>query len=92
MTQAAGLMLKSKQPAVRVCAAFELRRLKDKKLVGPFKQALTDSFKREDGGCVRIGDGMIYPVRLIASDALVELGVPFDEVRKLRDKASKPVS
>ena len=82
--EGADLMLTSKRPAVRVGAAMELRGIKDKRTLGHFKKALQDPFEREDGGCVRIGDGMIYPVRIIASDALVGLGVPVDEVRKLR--------
>ena len=84
---AAELMVASQKPAVRVCAALELRAIKDKRTIAHFKKALTDPFEREDGSCVRIGDGKIYPVRIIASDALVELGVPFDEVRKLRGDA-----
>jgi hypothetical protein len=80
----ADLMLVSKRPSVRVCATLELRGVKDKRTIGHFKKALRDSYKREDGSCVRIGDGVIYPVRIIASGALVEMGVPFDEVRKLR--------
>ncbi|RYX82906.1 hypothetical protein EON83_17525 [bacterium] len=57
--QAGQLMLRAKLPAVRVCAALELSRLKDKRLVGPFKQALSDQFERRDGSCV--GPGMIFP-------------------------------
>lgn len=77
------LMLHAQKPAVRFVAAAELSQLRDKALIKPFKQALGDPFKRRDGGCVQIGNGMIYPVRLIASDALVHLGVPLDEVRKM---------
>jgi hypothetical protein len=84
VTQASELMLHSERPAVRVCAAWELRGLKDKRTLAYFKQALQDPYKRKDGSRVQIADGMVYPVRIIASDALVDLGVPFDEVRKLR--------
>ncbi len=81
---AAELMLASQNPAVRVCASLELRSLKDKRIITHFKKALSDPYQRKDGSCVLVGDGTIFPVRMIASDALVELGVPFDEVRKLR--------
>jgi len=82
--EAADLMLVTERPAVRVCAALELRGVKDKRTIGHFKKALGDSYKRLDGCCMRVGDGMIYPVRRIASGALVDLGVPFEEVRKIR--------
>jgi len=87
VTQASELMLHSKRAAVRVCAAWELQGLKDKRTLEYFKQALHDPYERKDGSCVPIGDGMIHPVRVIASDALVGLGVPFEEVRKLRGDA-----
>jgi hypothetical protein len=80
--QAGRLMVKAKLPAVRVCAALELRRRKDKRLIEPFKQALADPFQRMDGRCVM--PGMLYPIRNIATDALVGLGIELDEVRKLR--------
>lgn len=79
--QAGRLMLRAKRPAVRVSAASELRRLQDKRLMEPFKQALRDPFKRMDGACVN--RGVIYPVRLIASGGLVALGMPLEEVQKL---------
>lgn len=79
----AALMLKSKMPAVRVCAAFILRRLKDKRFIEHLKKALNDPFKRKDGSCVTIGDGMVYPVRLIATGALVGMGVPIEDIRKI---------
>jgi hypothetical protein len=80
----ATLMLVSERPAVRVCAALVLRGLKDKRTIDQFKKALMDPYYRQDGGCIRVGDGQIYPVRLIASDALVELGVPFEEIQRMR--------
>ena len=85
-TNAAQLMLESTNATIRVCAAFELRKTKNKKLIEPFKKALNDTYKRPSGMDVGSGDRikLIYPVRIIASDALVELGVPFEEVRKLR--------
>ncbi len=79
--QASRLMLKAQLPAVRVCAAHELRKLQDKRLIEPFKQAFSDTFQRMDGSCVN--KRMIYPVRLIASSALVKLGIPFEEIQKL---------
>jgi hypothetical protein len=79
--QTGRLMLKAEKPAVRFCAARQLQKLDDKRLIGPFKQALSDPFKRMSGVCVN--PGMIYPVRVIASDALVGLGMTPDEVRKI---------
>jgi hypothetical protein len=80
----ATLMLDSRRPAVRVCAAMVLRGLEDERTIEQFKKALLDPYHRQDGGCIRDGDGHIYPVRLIASDALAELGVPFEEVQRMR--------
>jgi hypothetical protein len=71
--QAADLMLNSQRPSVRVCAAWELRGRHDQMIAEYFKKALRDEYKRKDGSCLQTGDGMIYPVRMIASDALVEL-------------------
>lgn len=79
--QAGQLMLHARLPAVRVCAAMELSRRKDSRMLEPFKLALADGFKRRDGSCV--SHGMIYPVRLIASDALVDLGMSLEDVRKI---------
>ncbi|RYG63983.1 hypothetical protein EON80_20110 [bacterium] len=79
--QTSRLMLAAKTPAVRVCAASILRRLRDKRTIEPLKQALADPFERRDGTCVN--PQMIFPVRRIASDALVASGLSLDEVRKL---------
>src|SRR6266513_2475013 len=68
LLSAADVLLVSERPAVRVCAAWQLRGVKDKRTIEQLKKALRDSYKRQDGGCVRIGEGMIYPVRIIASD------------------------
>ena len=90
---AAQLMLNSDKPAVRIVAALELRRLKDKTLLEPFKRAMTDSFKRQRGGCLG-PEMMIFPVRTIASDALVDLGMSLEEVRRFgdwRDSSQIPV-
>lgn len=80
----AALPQTSKFPAVRVCAAHELRRLKDPRMIDHFKKALKDPYKRRAGACVRRAEGLIYPVRGIASAALLDLAVPFSEIRKLR--------
>ena len=81
--EASDLMLHSKRAPVRVCAAWELRALADKRTVEYFKRALHDPYQRQDGSCVPIGDGMVYPVRVFATDGLVQLGMPLEEVRKL---------
>ena len=81
VSETAELMLKAEKHAVRVVAAAELRGLKNKELIESFKKALSDSFKRRDGSCVY--PKIIYPVRVIASDALVDLGLSLEEVRKI---------
>ena len=79
--ETAKLMLQAEKPAVRFVAAAELRGLKNEELMPSFKKALSDPFKRRDGSCV--GPRIIYPVRLVASDALVDLGMQLEEVRKI---------
>lgn len=84
LTNACELMLKSDKPAVRVCAAAALRRLAKKEALESFKQALHDPYKRRNRDCAPIAYEFYYPVRYIASSAVVELGVPFEEVQKIR--------
>jgi HEAT repeat protein len=64
----------SDSPTVRYCAATTLRNVGEKSSVPALRKALRDPYQRRDGSCVRIGDGMIYPVRQVAADALVRLG------------------
>ena len=71
--QTVKLMLQANRPAVRFVAAAELGGLKNKQLIDPFK--------RRDGSCVE--PRIIYPVRLVASGALTDLGLTLEEVRKI---------
>ena len=73
----------SPSPMIRFCAARTLRRLKDRSAVPALKKALRDPYRRQDGSCVRIGDGMIYPIRIVAADALIDLGEDPKQVRAL---------
>jgi len=75
ITTTADLLIKAKSPAVRVCAAKALRVVKDRSTISALKQAMHDPYHREDGSCVKVGDGMCYPVRIVAGDALAELGL-----------------
>ena len=77
------LLLESKYPSVRILSGMSLRMLNKKDSIDCLKKALNDSFRRADGSCTSQGR-LIYPVRLVASDALVTLGFPFEKVRKLR--------
>jgi hypothetical protein len=61
-------------PTVRFCAAITLRSLRDKSSILALRKALRDPYQRQDGSCLRIGDGMIHPIRVVAADALVDLG------------------
>jgi len=68
---------------IRFCAVRTLRRLKDRSAVPALRKALRDPYRRRDGSCVRIGDGMIYPIRIVAADALIDLGEDPEQVRAL---------
>ncbi len=81
---AAKVMLSADKPAARVVAASMLARIGDKSLIESFKQAMTDEFQRERGGCLG-PEMMIYPVRMFAFSGLVKLGLSREEIRKLGD-------
>jgi hypothetical protein len=73
-------------PTVRYCAAVTLRLVHDKSSIPALRKALRDPYQRQDGSCVRIGDGMIHPVRVIAADALIDLG---EEPKRVRAEIPK---
>jgi hypothetical protein len=73
-------------PTVRFCAAMTLRHLRDKSSLPALRKALRDPYQREDGSCMRIGDGMIHPIRVVAADALVDLG---EDPKKVRAEMKK---
>ncbi len=61
-------------PTVRLCAAVTLRMLYDRSAIPALRKALHDPYQRQDGSCVRLGDGKTQPIRVIAADALADLG------------------
>jgi hypothetical protein len=89
VAETAQLLLQSKSPAVRVCSAMALRQLKDKSTLQALKAALHDPYKREDGACCKIDDGMCHPVRIVAQCALVEMGLTLDEVKRIMEEEKK---
>ncbi|HEV8060657.1 MAG TPA: hypothetical protein VGP68_12320, partial [Gemmataceae bacterium] len=68
-------------PTVRFCAAATLRLVRDKSSIPALRRALRDPYQWQDGSCIRIGDGKIHPVRVIAADALIDLGEDPNRVR-----------
>jgi hypothetical protein len=71
----------SNSPTMRFCAATTLRMVRDKSAIPALRKALRDPYQRQDASCVRLGEGTIYPVRMIAADALIDLGEDPKEVR-----------
>jgi hypothetical protein len=81
LTRVAEHLTTADSPTVRYCAATTLRIEHDRSSIPALRQALRDSYQRQDGSCIRAGDGMIHPIRLIAADALIELGEDPKQVR-----------
>jgi len=67
-------LTESPTPMVRVRAAITLRLSPDRAAIPALKQALLDPYQRKDGSDVGPGDRLVYPIRILAADALVELG------------------
>jgi hypothetical protein len=74
----------SPSPTLRCCAALTLRLSGDRAAIPALKKALQDPYQRENGSDVRMPgqSRMIYPVRILAADALISLGEDAQEVRK----------
>lgn len=87
LAQVADHLTSAQSPTVRFCAAITLRRLANRSAIPALRRALTDPYRRLDGSCVRIkADAQIHPVRLVAADALIDLGEDPKEVRaKMRE-------
>ena len=68
---------------IRFCACVTLRQLKDRSAIPALKNALRDPYHRQDGSCMRIGDGEVYPVRIVAADALIDLGEDPKKIRRI---------
>jgi HEAT repeat protein len=75
-------LTESPSPMIRVCAAITLRLSRDRSAIPALKQALRDPYQRKDGSDVGPRDRMVYPIRILAADALVELGEDPKETRK----------
>jgi len=82
VAQVANHLTSAESHTIRFCAAVTLRILGDRSTIPALRTALRDSYHRQDGSCVRIGDGEIYPVRIVVADALIELGEDPDQIRK----------
>ena len=82
VAQVANHLTSSKSHTIRFCAAVTLRILGDRSAIPALRKALHDSYHRQDGSCARIGDGEIYPVRIVAADALIELGEDPNQIRR----------
>lgn len=72
--RAIDLLTQSPVPSVRVCAAITLRRIGTPEAKPAFWKALQDPFVR----------GLNHPVRIVAADALVELGEDSAQVMTAR--------
>jgi HEAT repeat protein len=82
VAQVANHLTSAESHTIRFCAAVTLRILGDRSTIPALRKALRDPYHRQDGSCVRIGDGEIYPVRIVAADALIELGEDPNQIRK----------
>lgn len=78
----AGHLTDSPSPMIRICAAITLRLSKDQSAIPALKQALRDPYQRKDGSDVGPRDRLDYPIRILAADALIDLGEDPKEVRK----------
>jgi hypothetical protein len=67
-------LIESPSPTIRVCAALTLRLCGDRSAIPALKKALGDPYQRKDGSDVGPRDRLVYPVRILATDALAALG------------------
>lgn len=80
----ARLMAYSEHPAVRLCAARELRRLRDPRTTEWFDYAANNDDRRvRNDGCGRAAE-FFYPVRTVAALALKEMGIEFKSTEQLQ--------
>jgi hypothetical protein len=71
---------------VRVCAVVTLRRLRKTTLRPALEKALRDPYHRTSGSDVG-PPRVVYPVRTVAADALIDLG---ENPQQVRSKAKEP--
>ena len=89
LARVADYLVTSPDHSIRFCAAMTLNRVADRSAIPALQKALQDPYHRKDGSCVRIGDGEVYPVRLVAADALIDLGENPKAVREHSDTSRK---
>ena len=66
-------LVTSESHTVRFCAAMTLRRIGDRSAIPALRKALRDPYRR--AGRTDVGPPrQIYPVRVVAADALIDLG------------------
>ena len=71
----AGYLAETESPMIRFCAVSTLRLARDKGAVPALETALGDPYRRKDGSTPpTTADGMVYPVRMVAAEALIEMG------------------
>ena len=75
-------LTESPSPTLRCCAALTLRPSGDRSAIPALQKALRDPYQRKDGSDVGPPGRLVYPVRILAADALIELGEDAKEVRR----------
>ncbi|MFZ4768191.1 MAG: hypothetical protein ACOYMN_24850 [Roseimicrobium sp.] len=75
MLKAAHLMAYSEHPAVRLCAARELRKLRDSRTIEWFEYTAQHDDRRVRNDACGGSEEFFYPVRSVSELALKELGV-----------------
>lgn len=78
----AAYLIESPSPTIRVCAVLTLRLCGDRSAIPALKQALRDPCQRKDGSDIGPRDRLVYPIRVLAADALIELGEDPTKVRE----------
>ena len=76
----ADALVTSENHTIRFCAAMTLRRIGDRSAIPALRKALRDPYRRADGSDVG-PPRQIYPVRVVAADALIDLGADPKEIR-----------
>jgi HEAT repeat protein len=75
-------LIESPSPTIRSCAAITLRLSGDRSAIPALKKALRDPYQRKDGSDVGPRDRLVYPIRVLAADALIDLGENPKKVRE----------
>ena len=77
------IMNEAPDPSLRICAAVTVRKLKDPAAKAALWKALKDPYRREPNECCVVPGGSreVYPVRVVAADALIDLGEDPAQVR-----------